>query len=63
MHDVWGGKEYTVTAIHGSKTVKLMADYNILDQIFKQHSRIELNPIHWLEYDLSIVNRTKVNTH
>lgn len=60
VHDVWGGKEYTITAIHGNKTVKLFSDYNIFEQIFKQHSRLELSPNHWLEYELSIVNKTKV---
>lgn len=61
VHNVWGGQEYEITAKHGAKTVRLLADYTILDQIFKQHSRLELSPSHWLEYEISIVNKTKVS--
>lgn len=60
VHNVWGGQEYTITAIHANKTVTLTADYTIFDQIFKQHSRLELSPMHWLEYEINIVNKTKV---
>lgn len=62
VHNVWGGQEYIITATHGDKTIKLFSDYNIFEQIFKQHSRLELSPIHWLEYEISIVNKTKVIT-
>lgn len=60
VHKVWGGYEYTITAVHANKKVKLLADYTILDHIFTQHSKLELSPVHWLEYEISIVNKTQV---
>lgn len=57
------GRDITFSATHSNRTVKLWTDYEMLEQQFKQHSRIELDPSTWIEYDLSILNKTVVILH
>ncbi|CAG9760349.1 unnamed protein product [Ceutorhynchus assimilis] len=52
------GQAYILTATHLNRTVILSADYSIQDQEYKQHSRLELSPSTWIEYDFSLINKT-----
>lgn len=54
------GRQFALTAIHSNRSVKLWTDYDVLDQQFKQHSRLELSPSNWIEYDLDLLNQTMV---
>ncbi|KAJ8978166.1 hypothetical protein NQ317_004215 [Molorchus minor] len=54
----WTGQEYILTAAHTNRSVKLWTDYDMLDMEYKQHSRLELSPSTWIEYDLNLINRT-----
>lgn len=55
------GQAYVVTATHLNRTVSLSADYSIQPQEYKQHSRLELSPKIWIEYDFSLINKTTVS--
>uniref|UniRef100_A0A1Y1LL77 Vitellogenin domain-containing protein n=1 Tax=Photinus pyralis TaxID=7054 RepID=A0A1Y1LL77_PHOPY len=59
LQSTFSGKEITITAIHSNHTVKLWSDYEVLDQQFKQHTKIELAPTVWVLYDLNILNKTE----
>lgn len=54
------GQQISLLAMHRNRTVKFTTDYDVLDQRFKQHSRLELAPTAWLEYDVELVNKTVV---
>ncbi|XP_066155546.1 uncharacterized protein Apoltp [Euwallacea fornicatus] len=56
------GQAYIVTATHLNRTVTLSADYSIQPQEYKQHSRLELSPEIWIEYDFNLINKTTDNT-
>lgn len=56
------GQQIDLVAIHSNRTVKFMTDYDVTDQHFKQHSKVELAPTAWLEYRLDLLNKTKVRT-
>nr|XP_023014255.1 uncharacterized protein LOC111504020 [Leptinotarsa decemlineata] len=58
IRTTWSGQEYIITANHANKTIKFLTDYDVLDKEYKQHSRLELSPSHWIEYDLNLFNRT-----
>ncbi|KAG5880871.1 hypothetical protein JTB14_004019 [Gonioctena quinquepunctata] len=53
-----GGQEYIITAIHANRTIRFWTDYDVLDKEYKQHSRLELSPSHWIEYNLDLLNNT-----
>jgi hypothetical protein len=52
------GRQIAFSATHSNRTVKLWTDYDVLEQQFKQHSRLELSSSAWIEYDLDLLNRT-----
>ncbi|KAL1492708.1 hypothetical protein ABEB36_010924 [Hypothenemus hampei] len=52
------GLAYVVTATHLNRTVTLSGDYSIKPQEYKQHSRLQLNPNVWIEYDFTLINKT-----
>nr|XP_022900792.1 uncharacterized protein LOC111413892 [Onthophagus taurus] len=52
------GREISLTAIHSNRTVKFRTNYDMLDQQFKQHSHLELDPKVWLAYDIDLLNKT-----
>lgn len=54
------GQQIALVAIHSNRTVKFMTDYDVSDQRFKQHSKVELGPTAWLEYRLDLLNKTTV---
>ncbi|XP_056647213.1 uncharacterized protein LOC130451874 [Diorhabda sublineata] len=54
----WSGQEYMLTAIHSNRVVKFWTDYDVLNEGYKQHSRIELSPTNWIEYDVKILNKS-----
>lgn len=54
------GQQIALTAIHSNRTVKFTTDYDVLDQCFKQASRLELSPTAWLEYKVDLLNQTTV---
>lgn len=54
------GQEHILKATHGNRTVKLWNDYDVLDREYRQHSRLELDPSTWIEYDITLVNKTTV---
>ncbi|RZC38438.1 hypothetical protein BDFB_008454, partial [Asbolus verrucosus] len=54
------GRQIAFSATHSNRTVKLWTDYDVLEQQFKQHSRLELSSSTWIEYDLDLLNRTVV---
>lgn len=56
----WSGQEYKLTALHSNRIVKFWTDYDILDKGYKQHSRLELSPSNWIEYDLNLFNKSLV---
>lgn len=58
IHTRSSGQEITVIAIHSNRTVKLITNYDILEQKFKQNSRMELGPTAWIAYELDILNKT-----
>ncbi|KAK5639713.1 hypothetical protein RI129_012205 [Pyrocoelia pectoralis] len=59
LQSTFAGKEISITAIHSNRTVKLWSDYKVLDQQFKQHSKVEFAPTVWVSYDLNIINKTE----
>lgn len=54
------GQKYIGSATHLNRTVKLWMDYDVLSKQYKQHSRLELSPTIWIEYDLDLRNGTVV---
>ncbi|CAG9816912.1 unnamed protein product [Phaedon cochleariae] len=52
------GQEYFITAIHSNRIVRFWTDYDVIDKEYKQHSRLELSPSNWIEYDLNLFDRT-----
>ncbi|XP_060537065.1 uncharacterized protein LOC132708634 isoform X2 [Cylas formicarius] len=52
------GQEFILSATHLNRTVTLWTDYAVQSRKYSQHSRIELSPSVWVEYDLSLVNKT-----
>ncbi|KAJ3640007.1 hypothetical protein Zmor_003331 [Zophobas morio] len=52
------GRQIAFSATHSNRTVKLWTGYHVLEQQFKQHSRLELSPSTWIEYHLDLFNRT-----
>ncbi|KYB29704.1 hypothetical protein TcasGA2_TC031518 [Tribolium castaneum] len=52
------GRQIAFSATHSNRTVKLYTDYDVLEQQFKQHSRLELSSSAWIEYDLLLLNKT-----
>lgn len=57
------GKEIAMMARHVNRTVRIWTNYDVLDQEFKQHSRLELGPDAWISYDLSALNKTLVSVN
>lgn len=55
------GQEITLMAIHSNRTVRLTTNYDVLDQQFKQYSKIEMSPTHWLAYEIDLRNNTVVS--
>lgn len=54
------GQQIALVAIHSNRTVKFMTDYDVSEQQFKQHSKVELGPTAWFEYRLDLLNKTTV---
>ncbi|XP_072402619.1 uncharacterized protein Apoltp isoform X1 [Diabrotica undecimpunctata] len=52
------GQEYFLTAVHSKRIVKVWMDYESQDKGYKQHSRLELSPTHWIEYNLNVFNKS-----
>ncbi|XP_045482614.1 uncharacterized protein LOC123686485 [Harmonia axyridis] len=52
------GQQLGVEVKHLNKTVKFRSDYDILDQEYRQHSRLELAPATWIEYNVNLRNET-----
>ncbi|KAK9890371.1 hypothetical protein WA026_010464 [Henosepilachna vigintioctopunctata] len=52
------GQQIGLQIIHSNKTVNLESGYSILDQEYQQHSRLELNPLVFIEYKISLLNET-----
>nr|CAI5832304.1 unnamed protein product [Callosobruchus analis] len=58
------GEKYVLTAVHSNRTVRIQTGYSILDhgdgnKEYQQQSRLDLSPKHWIEYDVSLINKTK----
>ncbi|XP_018566495.1 uncharacterized protein LOC108907336 [Anoplophora glabripennis] len=62
IRSTWSGQEYILKATHGNRTVKLWNGYDVLDREYRQHSRIELSPSNWIEYDIALINKTTDET-
>lgn len=54
------GQQIALVAIHRNRTVKFMTAYDVSEQNFKQHSKVELGPTAWFEYRLDLLNKTTV---
>ncbi|VEN63430.1 unnamed protein product, partial [Callosobruchus maculatus] len=58
------GEKYVLTAVHSNRTVRIQTGYSIFDhgdgnKEYQQQSRLDLSPKHWIEYDVSLINKTK----
>lgn len=60
MKTTTSGQELMLSATHSNRTVRLWTDYDVLDQEYKQHSRIELSPTVYIEYNVNLINKTIV---
>ena len=60
LHTTSTGQQISLHANHSNRTVKFWAMYDILDQQFKQYSRLELDVNSWIAYNILLLNKTQV---